>query len=564
MYAKLVFNKMACKNMLDYTMLYLKTDICQLADVFENFRNLSMDVYGLDPAHYFTAPGLFWDSMLKMTGVKLELLTDIDMVTMIEKGTRGGISMISHRHAIANNKYMQADKQHIEKYNAWCKERGLDINTQSYILYLDANNLYGWAMSQHLPSGGFTWDANEWTQANILDLKDDADDGYIFMVDLEYPKELHDLHNMYPLAPEKLHVDERFYSDYNIQVAAQNDHKITPCDKLVPNLMDKSGYVVHYRNLKLYLQQGLKIKKIHKVLRFKQSPWLSQYIDLNSSLRKKAKNDFEKDFFKLANNSVFGKTMENVRKRCNIKLVKEDTNSKKSLEKRLSDMRITNITILNEDLCAVHKVKTSVTLDKPSYVGMCILDLSKVLMYNFHYNHMLPKYGVDMLQLLFTDTDSLCYHIITNDVYNDMQSSLEKFDTSDYPENHPLFSTMNKKVIGKFKDETNSHPIIEFAGVCPKVYGFQVMDGTKVETKKRAKGTSKVQVKKSLSFDNYLQCVMEAKTTNVKQHSIRSYKHKMYTIEQNKLALSPIDTKRWLMNDGISSLAHGHYAINRK
>ena len=199
-------------------------------------------------------------------------------------------------------------------------------------------------------------------------------------------------------------------------------------------------YVLHYRNLQLYLDLGLKLKKVYRVLEFNQSPWLKQYISCNTQKRTNAKNTFEKDFFKLMNNSVFGKTMENIRKRVDVRLVTDD----KKLLKMAAKPTYVSSKIINKNLVAVHKIKESLTLKTPVYVGMSILDLSKTLMYNFHYNYIKNKYG-DKAMLLFTDTDSLTYEIETEDVYNDFWEDKEKFDNSDYPENSPYLINQTKR-----------------------------------------------------------------------------------------------------------------------
>ena len=193
------------------------------------------------------------------------------------------------------------------------------------------------------------------------------------------------------------------------------------------------------------------------MLEFDQSPWLKQYIDFNTEKRKHAKNPFEKDFFKLMNNSVFGKTMENLHKRIDVRLV---TNEKKLL-KLASKPSYVSSKIFNENLVAVHKIKEALTLNRPAYVGMLILELSKMLMYDFHYNYIKKKYG-NRAKLLFTDRDSLIYEIEAEDVYQDFWNDKDKFDNSEYPENSPYYDNTNKKVIGKFKDEAASTPIVEF------------------------------------------------------------------------------------------------------
>ena len=362
--AQNVWNTFSLKNMGEYHDLYLKSDVLLLADVFENFRKTCLEYYKLDPCHYFTSPGLSWDAMLNMTDIKLELMTDIDMFQFIEKGLRGGISYIANRYGKANNKYMK-------KYDEKAPSK--------YIMYLDANNLYGWAMSQYLPIGGFRWMTQK--QIDKIDLakyKEDNNKGFIAEVDFEYPEELHDLHNDYPLAPEKINVDKYNLSEYCKRISEKYGISTGLVSKLIPTLGKKEKYVLHYRNLQLYIDLGLKVTNVHRVLEFNQSPWLKQYIDFNTEKRKNAKNAFEKDFFKLMNNSVFGKTMENIRKRVDVRLVTDEN----KILRYASKPTYINSKIFNENLVAVHKIKETLTLNRPAYLGMCILDLSKTLMYD--------------------------------------------------------------------------------------------------------------------------------------------------------------------------------------
>ena len=263
----------------------------------------------------------------------------------------------------------------------------------------------------------------------------------ILEVDLEYPQELHDLHNDYPLGPEKVKVTDEMLSNYCKKIQKKFNISTGLVHKLIPTLNNKQKYVLHYRNLQLYLDLGLKLKKIHRVLEFDQSPWLKQYIDFNTQKRTHAKNSFEKDFFKLMNNSVFGKTMENIRKRVDVRLV----TSKEKLLKLASKPTYVSSKIFNENLVAVHKIKETLTLNRPAYIGMCILDLSKTLMYDFHYNYIKHKYG-DKAKLLFTDTDSLTYEFETKDAYADFWSDKDRFDNSDYNKESPFYNTANKKV----------------------------------------------------------------------------------------------------------------------
>ena len=224
------------------------------------------------------------------------------------------------------------------------------------------------------------------------------------------------------------------------KIAEKYNISIGLVSKLIPTLRDKKEYVLYYCNLQLYLDFGLKIKKVHQVLKFDQSPWLKQHIDFNTEKRKYAKNSFKKDFFKLMNNSVFGKTMENFCKRVDIRPV---TNEKK-LDKLTSKPTYVSSKIFNENLMAVHKVKETLTLNMPAYVGMCILDLSKMLMYDFYYNYIKKKYD-NSARLLFNDMDSLTYEIEAEDVYKDFWNDKDMFDNSDYLESSPYYCNANKK-----------------------------------------------------------------------------------------------------------------------
>ena len=488
-----------------------------------------------------TPPGLSWDAMLKMTDIKLELMTDIDMFQFIEKGLRGGISYIANRYGEANNKYMK-------DYN---KKK-----PSKYIMYLDANNLYGWAMSQYLPTGGFRWmTEKQINKINLAKYKEDSKKGLIMEVDLEYPEELHDLHNDYPLGPEKVKVTEDILSEYSKRIAKKYGVSVGLVNKLIPTLGNKEKYVLHYRNLKLYMNLGLKVTKVHRVLKYDQSPWLKQYIDFNTVKRTNAKNAFEKDFFKLMNNSVFGKTMENIRKRVDVRLVTD----KKKLLKLTSKPTYVSSKIFNENLVAVHKIKETLTLNRPAYVGMCILDLSKTLMYDFHYNYIKEKYG-EKAKLLFTDTDSLTYEIEAKDVYKDFWKDKDKFDNSDYPENSQYFDKTNKKVIGKFKDEAAGVPICEFVGLRSKMYSY-IKDNQKGG--KTAKGIKKNIIKKGITHENYKNTLFNAEQMSHKMKTIRSENHELGSYEINKVSLSCFDDKRYIHEDGVTSYSYGHKNIKQ-
>ena len=253
--------------------------------MFEKFINTRLDYYGLDPCHYFSSPTLSWDAMLKMTKIELDLISDTDMHLFIEKGMRGSISYIAKRYSKANNKYMQS-------YDA--------KKPSKFITYLDANNLYGWEMIQYLPYSGFKWlNQKEISDFCLNSISENSSIGYILEVDLEYPSELHDLHNDYPLAPENLEITQNILSKYCLSIANKYRIKTGGVNKLVPNLGNKSEYVPYYKNRQLYLSLGMELTKVHRILEFKQSDWLKKYIDFNTDKRKNAAYSFEKYFFKI-------------------------------------------------------------------------------------------------------------------------------------------------------------------------------------------------------------------------------------------------------------------------
>ena len=324
-------------------------------------------------------------------------------------------------------------------------------------------------------------------------------------------------------------------------------------EKLIPNLNDKKNYVLHHEDLKLYLSQGLILTKIHKGITFEEKDFMKPYIDLNTDMRTKRTTDFEKDFYKLMNNSVFGKTMENVRNRVDVKLV----TNKKALNKLVKKANYKRVNEFHENLVAVHMEKATVKLDKPIYLGMAILDLSKTLMYEFHYDYVKPKWG-DKAKLLFTDTDSLCYEIETDDVYEDISEDVnEWFDTSNYDKDHPsgIPAGKNKKVLGFYKDECGGKFITEFVGLKAKSYSFETSDG---KEEKKCKGIKKYVIKNYITHEDYKEAWASGISQLRTMNTLRSRGHEVGSEKINKIALSADDDKRVILEGGIYTLAHGY------
>ena len=324
------------------------------------------------------------------------------------------------------------------------------------------NNLYVWAISEYIPYAGFKWFKNI-NEFDTNSINERSDTGYFLEVDLDYPDKLHELHNDYLLAPEKLAISIDMLLKYCRKIADKYKIKVGDVKKLIPNLGNKTKYVLHYRNLQLYLSLGMKLTKIHRVLKFKQSDWMKKYIDFNTEKRKNAANDFEKDFFKLMINSVYGKTMENLRKRINVRLV----NNEKDFLKYTNRPTYITHKIFGKDYAAIHEIKPVLILNNPIYVGFTALELSKWLMYDFHYNFVKKNFNAE---LLFTDTDSLAYEIKSENAYEEFSKWKNLFDFSNYSK---FFDDSNKEVIGKMKDEFGGVIIDEFIGLKSKMYSIK-------------------------------------------------------------------------------------------
>ncbi|KYN23183.1 hypothetical protein ALC57_04403 [Trachymyrmex cornetzi] len=464
--------------------------------------------------------GEYSDLYLK---TEFELLTDIDMVMFIERGIRGGPSQCSGRYAQANNKYM----------------RSYDPSESStYLMYYDVNNLYGWAMCQPLPYAEFQW-VKDVANFDVSAIAPDSPIDYILEVDLEYPQDLHDVHADLPFCPTR------------DKPPGKRE------DKLLATVYDKKRYVIHYRNLQQCTRHGLRVTKIHRVLQFAQSPWLRDYIELNTNFRTHAKNDFEKNLYKLMNNAVFGKTMENVRNHVDVKLLTK-WDRRYGAEAMIAKPNYSH-SIFAENLIAVELRKLEVKFNKPIYVGMCILDISEVCLYEFHYDYMLPLFH-DKCKIMYTDTDSLIYRVECENIYETIKRDIARFDTSDYlADNAYGMSLANKKVPGIMKDENNGMIMTEFVGLRAKMYALKV-DGKK-DTKK-AKGERKNNVvARMITFDDYTQCLNEEIEMTGRQSCIRSKLHEVYTISESKIALSPYDDKRYVVPDSTETLPWGHWRI---
>ena len=375
-----VFDMNKIENGRELTILYLKMDVLQLADVFENFVESSTREYKINPLYSYSLPGYTWKAGLKLTNIKLDFIKCKELLLLLENNIRGGIS------SVMGNRHVQSDEK-------------------KQILYIDANNLYGWAMRQYLPTGNFEKlqlpenYLQDQLVEDLLEIPDDNEYGYFIECDLEYPVEIKEKTKNFPFCPYQTKADPDLFSAY-MNNLSQPNYKTT--SKLMCDVTNKSKYMIHYRMFKFYLNQGMKVTKIHSIYKFKQSPWLGKYIDHNTQKRTVAETNFEKDLYKLMNNAFFGKTMENVRDRTNLEFI--DHSQIDQTIKRQSKLSFKGIMDHYSKFSVYKFDKDKTVFDKPIYLGFLVLELSKLLMYEFYYNKLQP-YWKNKIHLHYMDTD---------------------------------------------------------------------------------------------------------------------------------------------------------------
>ena len=347
---------------------------------------------------------------------------------------------------------------------------------------------------------------------DLASISENSKIGYILEVDLEYPKELHDIHNDYPLCPEK--VEYEMLSKYCKDSVDRYNIKVGGVKKLIPNRNDKVKYVVHYKNLIYYFGLGMKLIIIHRTLKFKQKHWLKVFTDFNTEKRRLSNDEFNKGLYELFNNCIYGKRIKNARKKNNVKLI----NDKKKYQKIVNRHNFMSKKIIDKNFVAVNCSKKILTLNKPIYVGFCILELSRLIMYQFHYDYVLKSFN--NVNLLFRDTDSLVYEIRNGNVYEQCFKDKELSAFSGSDKNSIYFDDSNKKKLGKMKDEFNGNKIDEFVGVKSKMYSLISSD---CEVNK-AKGVNLI-----LRHGEYVYVLCNKKVVRHKIKRILSEKHSIGT-----------------------------------
>ena len=371
---------------------------------------------------------------------------------------------------------------------------------------------------------------------DLLQIPDDNESGFFIECDLEPSEDIKEKTENFPFCPYKTKADPELFSSYINSILPKN---YKPTTKLMCDVKNKNKYMIHYRMFKFYINSGMKITKIHTLYRFKQSPWLATYINKNTQNRSDSKTNFEKDLYKLMNNAFFGKTMENVRDRINLDFISHTQIER--IEKRQSKLSFKGIENHYSTFSIYKFEKETTVFDKPIYLGFTVLELSKLLMYEFYYNTLKP-YWNDKMKLHYMDTDSfiLSFDSTFDELTNFLQENKNEFDFSELDKNNKLYSTINKKVVGKMKIETS--PILtldNFIALRSKSYCYSYDN---IE-KGRQKG-----IQKTPDNEDYINTLFLSKTTNSTNYSIKSNHHQLTVEKQTKLALNPFDDKRMYLN----------------
>ena len=513
-----IWNQSGCRNLLEYMLVYLKLDVTLLADVFQQFREKSILENQLEPLNFFGVPGMAWASALITLKEPIELLTDNEMYNFFESGIRGGLTFVNKHYVCASD------------------------NTE--LLYIDVNNLYGWALSQSLPYKKFKWIIQESDLQQVLqecqqkENLNALDYGYVMEVDMEIPDEIHDKLDQFPVAAEP-----KFPPGSKVK-------------KLLMTLEPKYNYVTHWRTLQMYLELGVIVTKVHRAVKFKQAPIFKKYVSENTEMRKQSTNKFDKNFYKLKNNSLYGKTVENLKKRINLRLC----NTKKKMVTYASKPTFKRSIKIAEDLIATELNKELVCLDRPSYIGQVVLDLSKLRMYQLHYKE-LEKYRRQFnceINIVAGDTDSFfleCKGVKLDQLLPAMIDD-GLLDTSNYDKDtNPLHSTKLDSVVGLFKDESEGKlNYKEWIFLRPKCYSLKAEEKTVMKVKGiRLTDTD-------INHETYKSVYETNEYVKVPQTRIGTKNHQLYTFQTTKVALTNADDKRvWVGTN--ESLAYGHYFV---
>jgi len=434
-YAQEVWNKFECRSISEFLELYMKSKILILADVFEHFRSVCLKIYKLDPINYIDASTMSWDAMLKCTKIQLDLIGDPDKSRFFQSATRASLVKFTPSISIANNKYLESFDPH---------------KPLNFLAHLEAEGLYDWAMCQPLPFSNFSFlSSSQIAMLDVRNITPNGDLGYMLEVDLKYPAYLHRRHQCLPFCPEKIN------------------------SKLITDVTDKSNYVIHLKHLQLCLDHGLILTKIHRVLVFNQSCWLKPYVELNLNGRKLAQSEFESHFFKLMNQVVLEKLMTTVENKNDVVFVSHYQSRQKSagFRQRIARDNFHSVKIIGPNLAAIEST-IDISYGKFLFIGACVSELSKWLMYEHFHNFLYVK--CPSLKLLYMDTN---FFVISSeyDIYKLIKENPNYFDTVNYKSNNVCrILQPNNIKIGILKNKNGSRIMTLFVALRERGYTILV------------------------------------------------------------------------------------------
>src|SRR5277367_1434270 len=482
---------------------------------------------------------------LKKINRKISLCPSPEMYRLFEKSIRGGLAFCNKHIVTASNQYVFGDVKHNEKS----------------LMYIDENNLYGAAL--RIPVKDFKYLEPDTVNIDWKTIDTEGDIGYLLEVDLQYPEAIHNKTKHFPLALKDFEItDAHISKEMRIQLRALNgcrEHDLeTPmksCRKLVANCDNKSNYVAHFKTLKFYLQQGLEIARIHTIVQFGQAAIYKDYIDFNTNERSKAKSDFKKSYYKQINCSLFGKSMEDVRNRTKVRMMSNAVDYQHEVAKP----HFLSATILAPNLVLTKRTNANVCLKSTIAIGAAVLDLSKVIMYDLVYNK-LPAYESRFKCKIIPvggDTDSLFLLVKNVNVYECLIPEMikdELLDTSNYPKTHAKYSNNLNAKLGCVKDEFKGAVCSEIIMLTPKCYSMRIENE---KSKCAANGVGRETIK-TLNHDDYGTRILNCTELLRKVSRFQSFKHKLFSIRQTKVALTFFDNKRFWIGAN-ESLPYGHY-----
>ena len=545
-FGKNVWKSFQCKNLYRYTQIYNHTDTLLLCEGYMEYRKFMISSFSIDPSFFMGVPSLSYTIMLRETKEKLHLLSDPEMSKFFRNAIRGGMSFISKRHAIS--------KPSTERYE------------ETQLKMIDCNNLYGSIFLLPLPTGDFKFLKDDEVLKVEEKLKKDKslflpeNKGLMVECDLSYPQYLHKHHRQFPLAPEKICVEFDDLSPflkkiYSLSQLSKFDNHNFNESKLIPHFYDRNKYTLHINNLCYYLSMGMVLKKIHRIVKFTQKPFLRGFITKLTQMRKECsvrKQDFYVRLVKLIANSVFGKFIQSPLNYTEVKIC----TTKIDLLKNQSSPYFIGEYIIKDDLVLVQLRPKKLLYNHPYHIGAAILDLSKLYMYYWFYQVIIPHFGEDKVQLCLHDTDSFLLEIKSRNFIKKFKN-LWRMDFSNFPKDSFIYSNSNERALLYFKDEYpgESNSILEFIGLRSKLYALRTQPHDVI----KSKGYNSNFAKKFLSFEKFKACHNDLTGLKLPLKSIRGYNHKLHTVYQKKNVLSCFDSKMFVRNCNIHCDFYGFH-----